>query len=133
MDHRVNNSWPEKPPAETPRESFSEQLRSFFRRNALWFLVVALAWLLIQDIFGAHGVLAMHRSQIELQKIQHDLDQLNSENEKLKNNVKDLQTDRTTNERAAREDLRLAKPGEFVFKTHPKAADSPQPSPANKP
>lgn len=133
MDHPVNNPQGAKPSPETPRESFSEQLRSFFRRNALWFLVVALAWLLVQDIFGAHGVLAMHRSQIELQKIQHDLDQLNSENEKLKNNVKDLQTDRTTNERAAREDLRLAKPGEFVFKTHPKAADSPQPSPANKP
>jgi len=133
VDHRVNNSRPEKPPAETPRESFSEQLRSFFRRNALWFLVVALVWLLVQDIFGAHGVLAMHRSQIELQKVQREIDQLNIENEKLKNNVKDLQTDPTTNERAAREDLKLAKPGEWVFKTHQKPVEPPQPPPANKP
>jgi cell division protein FtsB len=133
VDHRVNNSRLEKPPAETPRESFSEQLRSFFRRNALWFLVVALVWLLVQDIFGAHGVLAMHRSQIELQKVQREIDQLNIENEKLKNNVKDLQTDPTTNERAAREDLKLAKPGEWVFKTHPKPAEPPQAPPANKP
>jgi cell division protein FtsB len=133
VDHQLDNPQRVKPSPETSRESFTEQLRSFFRRNALWFLVVALAWLLVQDIFGAHGVLAMHRSQIELQKIQHELDQLNSENDKLKNNVKDLQTDRTTNEKAAREDLRLAKPGEFVFKTHPKAADSPIPSPASKP
>ena len=133
MDHAVNNPQQQKPPTETPRESFSEQLRSFFRRNALWFLVIALAWLLVQDIFGAHGVLAMHRSQIELQKVQREIDQLNSENDRLKNNVKDLQTDRITNERVAREDLRLAKPGELVFKTHPKPSDSPQPPPANKP
>ena len=132
MDHQLNNPQGAKLSPEAPRELFSEQLRSFLRRNALWFLVVALAWLLVQDIFGAHGVLAMHRSQIELQKIEHELDQLNNENERLKNNVNDLQTDRTTNERAAREDLRLAKPGELVFKTHPKAADSPHPSPANK-
>jgi cell division protein FtsB len=95
--------------------------------------VVALAWLLVQDIFGAHGVLAMHRSQIELQKVQREIDQLNIENEKLKNNVKDLQTDPTTNERAAREDLKLAKPGEWVFKTHQKPAEPPQAPPANKP
>jgi len=133
VDHSVNNPLPEKPSAEMPRESFSEQLRSFFRRNALWFLVVALAWLLVQDIFSAHGVLAMHRSQIELQKIQREIDDLNSQNDKLKDNVKDLKSDPTTIQRAAREDLGLAKPGELVFKTHQKPADSPQSSPSNQP
>ena len=133
MDHSVKNPAHGGASSETPRESFGEQLGVFFRRNALWFLVIALAWLLVQDVFGTHGVLAMHRSQIELQKVQREIDQLNIENEKLKNNVKDLQTDPTTNERAAREDLKLAKPGEWVFKTHPKPAEPPQAPPANKP
>ncbi|MGC1596734.1 MAG: hypothetical protein WA774_15360, partial [Candidatus Acidiferrales bacterium] len=46
--------------AGNPRETFTEQLGSFFRRNMNWFLVAGFALLLIQDVFGTHGVLAMH-------------------------------------------------------------------------
>jgi cell division protein FtsB len=138
VDHPVNNPQQPKPSPHAPRESFGGQLRTFFRRNALWFLVVALAWLLIQDIFGTHGVLAMHRSQVELQKIQREIDQLNGENDKLQGNVKDLKSDPATIEGIAREDMGLARRGELVFKTHPKPAgalnpSSAPPQPANKP
>jgi cell division protein FtsB len=138
MDHSVTNQQREKPPVDVPREAFGAQLRAFFRRNAIWFLVVALAWLLIQDIFGTHGVLAMRHSQAELQKIQHEIDQLNGENEKLQGNVKDLKSDPATIEGIAREDMGLARPGELVFKTHQKPAGpshppAAPPQPANKP
>jgi cell division protein FtsB len=126
-----------KLPANAARETFGDQLRSFFRRNALWFLVVALAWLLVQDIFGAHGVLAMRRSQLELQKIQREIDQLDRENSKLQGHAEDLKSDPATIEGAAREDMGLARPGEFVFKTHPRTAHasppSAQPAPARNP
>jgi cell division protein FtsB len=138
VDHAVNNPQREKLSPDAPRESFGEQLRVFFRRNALWFLVVALAWLLVQDIFGTHGVLAMHRSQTELQKIQHEIDELNGENDKLQNSVKDLKSDPAMIEGIAREDMGLARRGELVFKTHQKPSGSSlpavtQPEPAKKP
>jgi cell division protein FtsB len=138
VDHTVNHPQHEKPSPEAPRETFGTQLRVFFRRNALWFLIIALAWLLIQDIFGTHGVLAMHRSQAELQKIQHEIDQLNGENKRLQGNVKDLNSDSATIEGIAREDMGLARHGELIFKTHQKPADgtsnpSPAPQTANRP
>lgn len=127
MDHQVKNSERAKLPSTELRESFGEQLGVFFRRNALWFLVIALAWLLVQDIFGTHGVLAMHRSQVELQKIQGEIKQLNEDNEKLQGDVKDLDSDPVTAEGLARE-MGLARPHEQVFTTKQKPRDSHLPS-----
>jgi cell division protein FtsB len=123
VDHELKNPERGRAPLGAPRQSFGEQLRAFLRRNALWFLVVALAWLLIQDVFGTHGVLAMHRSQLELQKIQGEIKQLDEENQRLQDNVKNLKSDPTTMEGIAREDLGLARPGEIVFRTKQKPAD----------
>ena len=55
--------------ADETRQPFFEQLRDFFRRNALYFLIAGLVLLIVQDIFGTHGVLAMRRSQVEAQQI----------------------------------------------------------------
>lgn len=114
--------------AGNPRESFAEQLGSFFRRNLNWFLVAAFALLLIQDVFGTHGVLAMHRSQVEARKIQQEINQLDKENQALQNHVKDLKTDPATIECIAREDMGLARPGEHIFKTQPRPADPTDPT-----
>jgi cell division protein FtsB len=115
--------------ASNPRESFSEQLHSFFRRNMNWFLVAGFALLLIQDVFGTHGVLAMHRSQVEARKIQQEINQLDKENQALQDHVKDLKTDPATIECIAREDMGLARPGEHIFKTQPRPADPAHPAP----
>lgn len=123
MDYQVKNPERVKLPGTEPRESFGEQLRVFFRRNALWFLVIALAWLLVQDVFGTHGVLAMHRSQIELQKIQGEIKQLDEDNQKLQDDVKDLNSDPTTAEGLARK-MGLARLHELVFTTKQKPRDS---------
>jgi len=113
--------------AERAGESFSQQLGSFFRRNMTWFLVAGFTLLLLQDIFGTHGVLAMHRSQVEARKIQAEITQLDHENQKLQNHVKDLKTDPATIECIAREDMGLARPGELIFKTTLRLSDASQP------
>lgn len=130
MDHPVKNPELDRLPADAPRQSFSAQLRAFFRRNALWFLVVALAWLLIQDVFGAHGVLAMHRSQLQLQKVQGEIKQLDEDNKKMQGDVKDLTSDPATIEGLARK-MGLARLYEEVFPTEKKPAD-PQPDATKK-
>ena len=124
MDRPVNNSAPNRPAPLVERQSFGDQLRAFFRRNALVFLVLALIWLIVQDVFGTHGVLAMRRSQLERDKLQSEIQQMNTENQKLQDGVKDLQSDPATMEKIAREDLGLGRRGELIFKTAQKHAES---------
>ncbi len=131
MDHQVNTPAPNNRPAViVERQPFTDQLRAFFRRNALVFLVVALIWLIAQDIFGTHGVLAMRRSHQERDKLQSEIQQIDAENKKLQANVTDLQSDPSTIEKAAREDLALARPYEKVFKTEQKFPPAATPAPA---
>jgi cell division protein FtsB len=127
MDRPVNNPAPNRPAPLVERQPFGDQLRAFFRRNALVFLVLALIWLIVQDVFGTHGVLAMRRSQLERDKLQSEIQQMNTENQKLQDGVKDLQSDPATMEKIAREDLGLGRRGELIFKTAQKPAESPMP------
>jgi len=132
MDHpmkrSVHNPPPENRDATAPRQSFVEQLGAFFRRNLYWFLIAGFVLLLLQDIFGTHGVLAMRRSQAEARKIQQEITQLDRENRKLQDHVKDLKTDPSTMECIAREDFGLARPGELIFKTRPRTTDPAHPA-----
>ena len=106
-----------------PSITFIEQLHLFLRRNFNWFLVGGLALLLLQDIFGTHGVLAMRRTQQQAADIRKEINQLDMENRKLLDRVKALKTDPATIERIAREENGLARPGEYIFKTQPRRSD----------
>ncbi len=114
------------------RLSFAEQMGSFLRRNLTWFLVAGLTLLVLQDIFGTHGVVAMRRSQEQAADIQKEIDHLNEENQKLQDHVRALKSDPAEIERVAREDMGLARPGEYIFKIQPKPAAQPD-QPAKKP
>jgi cell division protein FtsB len=89
-------------PSSDPNIGFFEQLGQFFRRNMYLFLIVGFALLLLQDVFGTHGVLAMRQSQKEAQGIQKDISRLDEENQRLQNRVKALKTDPAAIERIAR-------------------------------
>lgn len=127
MDHTVT-----KPRADVPNERhngeqnvpFFAQLGTFFRRNLNWFLLAALVLLILQDVFGTHGVLAMRRSQKEVEQARKEIQQISDENQKLQENVKALKTDPQAIERIAREEMGLARPGEYIFKIPPKAGDA---------
>ena len=104
--------------------TFAEQLRDFLRRNITLFLAAGLVLLLLQDVFGTHGVLAMRRAQKDSEKVQQEIDRVNQENRQLQDNVKALKSDPQAVEHIAREELGLARPGEIVFQTAPKQNDS---------
>ena len=117
-------------PNSDPNIGFFEQLGQFFRRNMYLFLIVGFALLLLQDVFGTHGVLAMRQSQKEAQGIRKDISRLDEENQRLQNSVKALKTDPSAIERIAREEMKLSRQGEYIFQTHPKPANELQtPSP----
>jgi cell division protein FtsB len=107
--------------------SFGAQLQAFLGRNVTAFLIAALAMLLLQDIFGNHGVLAMLSSQRQAAEIQKQIDDLDTENRRLQNRVKSLKGDPAAIERIAREEMGLARPGEYIFKIPPKPGDTPEP------
>ena len=107
----------------------AEQLRDFLRRNANWFLAAALGLLLLQDVFGTHGMLAMRRAQKEAATVKKEIHQINEENRQLQDRVKSLKTDPQAIEHIAREEMGLARPGEYIFKTSPRPADASEAAP----
>lgn len=107
---------------------FFEQLREFVLRNISWFLAGGLLLLALQDVFGAHGLIAMRRSHQQAADVQQQIGQINMDNAKLQANVKSLKTDPAAIERIAREDMGLARPGEYIFKLPAKPGDPSTPT-----
>jgi cell division protein FtsB len=120
-------------PTERRPPTFAEHFRDFLRRNISWFIAAGLALLLLQDVFGNHGVLAMRRSQQEAREVERQINQMNEENLELEAKVKALKTDPQAIERIAREEMGLARPGEYIFKIPPKPGDDSAASPPPEP
>ena len=86
------------------------------KRNARQILGLALFALLLHDIFGVHGVIAMRRTQKEIEQIREQIGKLNNDNKSLASQVNSLKTDPKAIERIAREEMGLARPGEIIYK-----------------
>ena len=79
-------------------------------------LVIFVVVLMVHDIFGPHGFLAMRQKQQEIQKVSSVLQRLNKENSLLEQDVQDLKSDPQTIRKIAREELGLAQSGEIIIK-----------------
>lgn len=89
---------------------------TLLRKHGRGLLGLLVLVLVVHDVFGPHGFLAMRRTQNEIEKVKANLERLNEENLKLEQEVKDLKTDPRLIEKIARDDLGLAKPGEIIIK-----------------
>jgi cell division protein FtsB len=101
---------------ESPKAGADERTFNFLKQHARGLLALVVMILLVHDVFGTHGFLAMRRTEREIKRVQADLDHLNKENEDLDQQVQDLKTDPRTIERLAREGSLLARPGEIIIK-----------------
>ena len=116
-----------KPPQPEP-----ENTHEFFRRNARYFFALAFCLLVLQDVFGAHGLLAMHRSKTKMREVQAQIEQLDKENQNLQQKIHQLKTDPSAIEKIARDRMGLARPGELIFQmpqTKPDSKSAPAPAP----
>lgn len=93
-----------------------EKLVAWLRHYGGTLLGLLLLALVVHDIFGTHGYLAMRRTQLEIKKVKTNIEQLNRENVQLEDEVKELKTDPHKIEKIARDELGLAKPGEVIIK-----------------
>lgn len=102
-------------------------LRDFWRGYSNVVLVLCCSILLLQDIFGAHGLMAMRQSQRETVRVHQEIDRLNDENREIQAHIHALKTDPTTIECIARAQMGLTRPGESVFKLPGSASDTDDP------
>ena len=98
------------------RDISPTEAAAYVRKNALQILGLALFALLVHDVFGPHGFIAMRRTQKEIDQIREQIVKMNDENKSLTDQVNSLKTDPKSIERIAREEMGLARPGEMIFK-----------------
>jgi cell division protein FtsB len=103
----------------------------FLEEHGRAILALFVLALVVHDVFGAHGFIAMRRTQNEINKVRRDIDRLNSENAELGEQVKALKTDPHLIEKIAREELQHAKPGEVIIRIP--QSQQPAQDPAAKP
>ena len=108
-----------------------EGLPAFFEQHGRATLGLFVLALVVHDVFGAHGFIAMRHTQNEIEKVRKDLDRLNKENTELGDQVKALKTDPRLIEKIAREDLQRAKPGAIIIRIPP--PQQPAPDASSKP
>jgi cell division protein FtsL len=102
--------------AKLKKKDTTEKIQPFLRHYGPALLGLLVLVLVVHDIFGTHGFLAMHRTQQEIKKVNAEIDQLNKENFQLEQEVRELKTDPHKIEKIARDELGLAKPGEVIIK-----------------
>jgi cell division protein FtsB len=110
------------PQAEAFVERMTERFRPWFawffaarRRLATAGVCVVTVWVFLHIVFGANGMMMYRQKHTEYQVLVKDLDLLQKENERYTNEIKALKTDPATIEKAAREQLHYARPGEVVY------------------
>jgi cell division protein FtsB len=102
--------------AKLKKASLEERIAGLLRRYGRGLLALLVLVMMVHDVFGTHGFLAMRRTENEIKKVQANLDQLTKENAELEEEVKDLKSDPRLIEKIARDDLGLARPGEVIIR-----------------
>ncbi len=104
-----------------------------WQRFFLTILGLGLLALVVHTLFGEHGYLAVRRHQQEYERLQQELQALQEENQRLEEEIKALKNDPRAVERVAREELKMARPGEKVYSLPQEgSATPPQESPPKK-
>jgi cell division protein FtsB len=89
--------------------------RATLYRYAVSALILLCVTLFVHEILGTHGWLALRRQQNELQTLRQQIQQLQQENQQLEQQIKGLKSDPKAIEKLAREQMRMARPGEIIY------------------
>src|SRR4051812_41382601 len=72
-----------------------------------------------KEIFGSNGYIARRRRRLQIQALSADIQKLRQENTLLTQRIQDLRSNPHAIEKLAREQLRLARPGDVVITLTP--------------
>jgi cell division protein FtsB len=122
------------PQAEALAESWAESLRPLaarvygLRRRIATITVTVLAGLLfVHVMFGANGMIVYKQKRAEYESLQKRIAHEQKENDTYVQKIQGMKTDEKAIEKEAREQLRYARPGEYVY-VPPVAANPPPPA-----
>jgi cell division protein FtsB len=71
--------------------------------------------LFVHVMFGANGMVVYKQKRLEFESLQRRIAQEHKENETYAQQIHGLKTDEKAIEKEAREQLRYARPGEYVY------------------
>jgi len=72
-------------------------------------------WMFVHVMFGPNGTVVYQQKRAEYNKLQEDIQVLQKQNQRYSQQIKALKSDPKAIEKAAREELRYARPGEVVY------------------
>ena len=98
-----------------PPPAFRSRPRRSWPRVVVGLLGLGLLTLVVHTLFGEHGYVAIRRQEQEIRRLEAEIKRLEEENRKLTTEIKALESDPRTIERVAREQLKMARPGEKVI------------------
>ena len=99
------------------RKSVAVLRAAYAARRKLGTAAVGLlaVWMFVHVMFGPNGMVVYQRKRTEYRKLQQDIQVLEEQNQRYSQQVKALKSDPKAIEKAAREELRYARPGEVVY------------------
>lgn len=88
---------------------------SLARRAMISLLGLGLLALVVHTIFSEKGYLELRKQRQEIQRLEAEIQRLEQENQRLLGDIQRLKSDPQAVERVAREELKMARPGEKVI------------------
>jgi|SRR5689334_3753808 cell division protein FtsB len=85
------------------------------RKAATATLCFVAAWVAYHVIFGANGMVIYSHKRAEYRSLNKEILELKNDNQQLSQQVDALKSDPKAIEKEAREQLRLARPGEVIY------------------
>ncbi|HVI09511.1 MAG TPA: septum formation initiator family protein [Candidatus Binatia bacterium] len=94
---------------------FAARLYALRRRIATAAIAVFTCLLFVHVMFGANGMVVYKQKKAEYQSLRTKITDTESENQIYQRQIQALKTDTKAIEKEAREQLRYARPGEYVY------------------
>jgi cell division protein FtsB len=89
--------------------------RKTFRRNAIFVMALLSLVLLMHEVFGRNGYMTLRRERKECSTLQKQIQTVSDENQQLEQKIHALKNSPEAVEKQARDQLRLARPGEIIY------------------
>jgi cell division protein FtsB len=115
-----------RPAARPSKPTLARRASDFLRIHFWAILGLLMMTVLVHDLFGERGFLAMRRQLQEKLQLEQEIQQIQEQNRALGDSIQRLKTDPEYIERLAREQHGLARPGEHVFKLPPREKPDPR-------
>ncbi len=116
MAQRVPGTSPELPSPELPKPGLARQiLATPWLTLGLILSSLLLLAMMALTVWGDRGLLAMWRTQRELERLVREIEIVEQKNATVSREVQRLRSDLGYIEKIAREELGLVRPGEIVF------------------